>query len=49
MRVKYSPLPMMFIISTNATSVFRLSVVQKTSEKHLRRINEGASMIRTKG
>ena len=33
MRVKYSPLPMMFIISTNATSVFRLSVVQKTSEK----------------
>ena len=24
--------PMMFIISTNATSVFRLSVVQKTSE-----------------
>ena len=28
-----SPLPMMFIISTNATSVFRLSVVQKTSEK----------------
>ena len=30
---KYSPLPMMFIISTNATSVFRLSVVQKTSEK----------------
>ncbi len=49
MRVKYSPLPMMFIISTNATSVFRLSVVQKTSEKLLRRINEGASMIRTKG
>ena len=49
MRVKFFHLLMMYIISTRQSSKYHLSVVLRDLGEALRRINEGASMIRTKG
>ena len=49
MKVKFFPLLMMYTISTSVTLTFLSSAVQKDLGEALRRINEGASMIRTKG
>ena len=49
MKVKYYLRQMMFTILIRQISKFHLYAVQRILGEALRRINEGASMIRTKG